>query len=481
MGWKNWFIVAVILMLGFLLRFHDLGEESIWLDEASSLKFATTAQKDVGHPPVYYALLCAWVGSFGTSEFSLRLPSLVFGVLSVLVLYLVVNQIFNRKTALISSFLMSISVFQIVYSQDARSYTLLSLLTLLSALFFIRIVKNGKVLDYLLYAVILIVANYTHFLAILLIPAYNFIFYFILETDKNQDRKWLLSNLIIIAAILPLFFSFLRNLPRLYSDFRNLAYLAGMSHGLFHLISVLAGIVLAVVLIFLLSTLYKKKSAVRNSLHKFQVSLHKSIARKQGHYLLILFLLFIAWLIAYLNVLDFFMSPYGQFVVRYSFFLAPLWYVLLALAVSKIKSRNVALFSILLFALVGIFSLHLYYTSTTKEEWNDAAFFLEEHGRENEVILVDASYMIGPLNYYYNGNLLRIPLKSSTDTAVTEASFATALNEVPSAEGFWLVLSHNWRSGEYYKQQMDQRFMLVREKHYKDIDVYYYRNYRKSL
>lgn len=474
------FLLVFILLLGFALRFYNLGTESIWLDEASSLKNSITEQKDTGHPPIYYLILGYWVNSFGSSEFSLRFPSLIFGVLSVLTLYYVVKTIFNKNVALLSSFLMSISLFQIVYSQEARSYTLLSLLTLLSVLFFVRIIKRDKKKDYFFYALILILVNYTHYLAILLVIVYNFIFYFLVNF---KQKRWFITNLIIIILLSPLFYALSLNLLRLYSDFRNLSYLAGISYNMFHLLSIIGGIVLFVIFVIFLFWSYKKKCKIRELLKNLSGLVNKFISKKQGLYLFFLFLIFIIWLIIYINFLDFLMSPYGQFVVRYSFFIAPLFYVLIAIAISKIKARDVTLFFILLFAVISGFSLCVYYASITKEEWNHAAAFLEENVGENEVILVDASYMIGPLEYYlekYNRNIRRIPLLSSTNQEQTASNFTGTLPKLLSTQGQWLILSHNWRSKDFYKLQMDARFNLIQEKHYKDIDIYYYSGQRNE-
>lgn len=136
--------LAAILALAAFLRFYDLGEESLWEDELMSLTFVSAEgargvvefvdTSDV-HPPLYYLVLHYSRALFGESEAALRLPSVVAGLLAVGVVYLLGRRLYSRAEGLAAALLVAVAWWPIYYSQDARSYSFLLLLSALSAFF----------------------------------------------------------------------------------------------------------------------------------------------------------------------------------------------------------------------------------------------------------------------------------------------------------------------------------------------------------
>ena len=129
-------LLIAILFLGSFLRFYNLGYASIWYDEAVSWDQSRHSFYDLlimtfkdNTPPLHNFILFFVIHNFGDSEFLLRLPSALFGAANIIVIYWVGNLFANRNVALISSFLLAISGFHIWYSQEARSYTLLCLIS----------------------------------------------------------------------------------------------------------------------------------------------------------------------------------------------------------------------------------------------------------------------------------------------------------------------------------------------------------------
>ena len=79
---------------------------------------------------------------FGQSEFSVRFPALIFGVLSIFMIYKLGKALFNPEIGLISALILAVSPFQIHYSQEARPYSLLMLLSLISTYYFVKFIKS---------------------------------------------------------------------------------------------------------------------------------------------------------------------------------------------------------------------------------------------------------------------------------------------------------------------------------------------------
>src|SRR3972149_8169918 len=85
----------LVLALSLCLRLVVINQ-SLWLDEAigaiaardfSYSKILREFMLSDNHPPLYYLFLKAWVSLFGFSEVSLRMPSVLFGVGTIYLVY----------------------------------------------------------------------------------------------------------------------------------------------------------------------------------------------------------------------------------------------------------------------------------------------------------------------------------------------------------------------------------------------------------
>lgn len=133
-------LLAVVLLVGAVLRFYELGGPSLWNDELSSWRrsaYDTVAKviskgsvEDV-HPPGYYLLLHV-VQRVGDSEWLLRLPSALAGVGALVVIFLLGRRLWSEREGLVAAALMAVMWAPIRYSQEARSYSLLILASMLS-------------------------------------------------------------------------------------------------------------------------------------------------------------------------------------------------------------------------------------------------------------------------------------------------------------------------------------------------------------
>ena len=123
--------VVLLILFGLALRLAWLAFQPLWWDEGYSVWFAThpltqmaalTAQ-DI-HPPLYYALLHGWAAPLGTSPTALRLLSVVVGMLTIPLLFLVARRMLSARAALLAAFLLTINPLHIYYSQEVRMYGL---------------------------------------------------------------------------------------------------------------------------------------------------------------------------------------------------------------------------------------------------------------------------------------------------------------------------------------------------------------------
>jgi len=172
-------------MLAGALRFYGLVRQSAWADEITTL-FITDPSASLAafwqrvlsdtHPPLYYLLLRAWSAAFGQSDLAARLPSAIFGVVAVAAAMITFKGC-RFRTRLTLSLFLALSPGAIEYSQEARSYSLLLLLSTIitGACFqFVRASceESGNALPALIaLAVAGIVASYTHYFGFLIAVA----------------------------------------------------------------------------------------------------------------------------------------------------------------------------------------------------------------------------------------------------------------------------------------------------------------------
>src|SRR5690348_14317470 len=89
-------------------------------------------------PPLYYALAWVWAHLFGCSAFALRSLSAVFGTATVFAVYWAGRALGTRRVALLGALITAVSPIMVWYSQEARSYALMVLLTVLALGCFVR-------------------------------------------------------------------------------------------------------------------------------------------------------------------------------------------------------------------------------------------------------------------------------------------------------------------------------------------------------
>lgn len=144
-------VLFAIVFLAFALRMAGLGRESLWYDEAFTLRFARRSfgamyallVREAWDPPVYPTTIWAWVRLVGAGDWQARLVSAVFGTLAVLAVHGLARRLFDRRTADLAAFLAAVSQLWIAYAQEARCYSVLLFLLLGAASLYVDAVREG--------------------------------------------------------------------------------------------------------------------------------------------------------------------------------------------------------------------------------------------------------------------------------------------------------------------------------------------------
>jgi mannosyltransferase len=144
-------LLTFIIAAGVILRWHLLTRRDLSDDEAASAilsrlpwsGFLTVMRNYEANMALYYLLLRGWL-HLGDSEAVIRSLSVLVGVAAIPVTYLLGKRLFGPKVGMVSAGLAALNMFQIRYSQEARSYALVLLLSLLSTYFFVRAIEDQE-------------------------------------------------------------------------------------------------------------------------------------------------------------------------------------------------------------------------------------------------------------------------------------------------------------------------------------------------
>ena len=169
------------------------------------------------HPPAYYFLVHWWGNTWGWSEVAVRSLSLFFFLLTPILVYFFAQKLkFAKLPSILASFLILLSPILFTYAFEARSYALLTFLSVLvSFIFWLSLAQKSKVwkLAYFLVGALGIYSHYYFWFVLFSHGIYVLLF----------ERKKLLSVLapaigIALAQLpwLPVFLSQINSVSNSY-------------------------------------------------------------------------------------------------------------------------------------------------------------------------------------------------------------------------------------------------------------------------
>ena len=175
---NHYVILASLVIFGACFRLYNLGFNSLWLDEASTLTFARLPVWDIWlettagefNPPLFY-----WIEHFmlvlGQSEWVLRLVPAICGILTIPAAYFLGKEFMDKEVGLITAAAVAFSPFLVYYSQEARVYSLVMLLVVLDLVFYFRALKTNSPVTWCLVGLLSALAFWAHFYALVLLIA----------------------------------------------------------------------------------------------------------------------------------------------------------------------------------------------------------------------------------------------------------------------------------------------------------------------
>lgn len=142
----------ILFGAAFLIRLIALNQ-SLWLDETITAKvvhqfslfqISSLFSPADFHPPLYYIVMKMWTTIFGYSEVALRMPSVIFSLLTGHAVFLIGTRLKNQKFGLWSAALYLFNPLVVYYSQEARMYFLVTCLLTFALYFWLEIMHNQE-------------------------------------------------------------------------------------------------------------------------------------------------------------------------------------------------------------------------------------------------------------------------------------------------------------------------------------------------
>ncbi|MGI9626788.1 MAG: glycosyltransferase family 39 protein, partial [Longimicrobiales bacterium] len=166
--------IALAIALGLIVRVGVALNSQVWLDEANSVLIALSPLSDFGavfapdsSPPLYYIVLKLWAFVAPIDPFWLRVPSILFGVATIPVLWMVGRAMDRPETGVVAAWLVALHPLHVYYSEEIRMYSMLVLLGLLFYYgLFHRLKEDGNSVPAILASIAL---SYTHYYGLVLV------------------------------------------------------------------------------------------------------------------------------------------------------------------------------------------------------------------------------------------------------------------------------------------------------------------------
>jgi mannosyltransferase len=454
---------SLFLMMGFivLVSYFFYLNEGLRLDEAQSLyQTAKNPQalihlvaKDV-HVPLYHLALHFWQFFFGYSIEAGRLMSLLFFLLTVPAMYLLGSFLHNRMTGLFASLLLAVSPFMHWFGNEIRMYSLLALLTVLNQYFFLRIFKSPSRNMWIGYFLTALLAVYTHYFFFFAILAQAV---FLIMNKKYLKagifKAFLLVGGVVSASVLPWVY-YVYSLGGA-SEMRP-AILPPTSIDLFNTFSH-----------FVFGFQSDALNTLLLSLWPLAVLfIFFALRRDQKITPEIKFLLTAVLVpIVALFLLSFVYRP--LYLTRYLIITLPAFYLFIVWVLSVYSPGMSRFFKltlvVLMTATLGVQALAG--DTPVRENYRDAAKYLEENASYRDVIVLSAPFTVFPFEYYYNGHtqISTVPIWNPyQEDPIPPFSIEGLPEDLEMIKGshqnLWLLLSFDQGYEEDLRLYMDQNY-----------------------
>ncbi len=423
----------ILVAIGAFLRLFQLGAEGFWHDEVTMMNIVVgpwsgiEAQIDNGRPALFQVLGYIWTRIFGESESGARLLSATAGIISIVIMYQLSLEWFNKRIAFVATIFFVFSGFLVFQSQNFRYYSVYVLMTLLSYLFYYRALQSGKLKHFVPYVLFSALTFYGHSHGMFVLFSqglYGLYYHFLLWRAKSDDLmkigpRWVISQFAIIALIA---YGLLQVLggtsgegnlaPTWISHPSPFAPIRTFVRFYFHWPTYFALVSFAAAGWFFVSMMLIQLRA--NGLGKWgrsirQLPTEAASYTKEFHRPTALVLFWLGGSIITPFIVSYIMEPI--FVDRYLLAAAPALYLLTAIVLYNIRHviPEIAIVGAIL--LIQVRGLYIYYEDPFNDQWPQNAGYVMANSQPGDVIVITSNeparraQVRESFEWYYEGDL----------------------------------------------------------------------------
>ena len=423
--------LLMITALSLAVRLYHLDQQSLWFDEIFTLVMAQLPFYEgmiglLGHgiqlTPFFHWIIKIWL-FVGDTDWLVRFPSLLVGVLNVPMIFRLGKFYLNRNAGLLAALIFAINPFQVWYAQELKLYTLLSLASIGAMMSFGQLLHSkgkrgwGSLLFFNL------IGFPTHYFMFLLSTVQFIYIVLLFKRTYFILRPWLLAQGVAVLPLIPWWIFIIQiersnvgigwvpqpGITTLFNTFWNFSF--GYT-GVFSTASVVSLVVMLIGL----------SSGVRKAW----------LDLKHG-------LLLSLWL--FLPPLVTISLSFGRvsfYVDRYLLIVSPILTLLVVYGLLSFKSSfmRTVLFAVFVIATgIGLFNIYFDRTHFSKNDWRSLAHAIEERSHDNDLVITCTDGYLLAYDHYNPHQKIRV------DGAV----FAPQLYQIGasiSGQSVWIIVTH---------------------------------------
>ncbi len=213
---NRYFILLIITIFALFIRLLNIDKiYGLWNDEAITYLFASQKfpfgiikvfLKEDFHMPFYYIYLGGWMRIFGTDDITLRLTSVICGVLTIPALFYLGKTCCSEKTGYLLSLIGCLNPAMIYYSQEIRFYSMVTFFSTVSLIFLLKILDTPDKKNIIPFFLTNLLILYTYTMGIVFVAVEMAVIFFHFYKYKKEFLKtFFIHSLIFLFLSIPYF------------------------------------------------------------------------------------------------------------------------------------------------------------------------------------------------------------------------------------------------------------------------------------
>jgi hypothetical protein len=397
---KEILVLILCLLIGFALRFYTFEQKSLWLDEVytfndsrddlrGQIRFYEENPTFL-HPPLFF-ILTHFFYPFEKPERDLRIIPLIFGILSIPMIYFLARS-FSPYIALPCSVSLTFMAYHISLSQDGRSYSLLMFIAMVGLYFFMKYFRTSRKRYLMVASLFFAILFYTSYSSVIFITLSQILWFYrpIKEYKEPFLSSFLTFNGLIFLFCLPwivfvIYYYKGQPIAEEIPYAKDIVSLWSIANGILHDWVPYAPLMICSGILLILFPILSRN-------------------KKNAIILLSILVLPIIGLYLFCNLFNF-----RHFVAsRYFISFLPLFFISIYLSLHTIEFRfeilkrflRLRLLFVILFLVSNIIILPLYYRSE-KQDFRGLVTYLDGEIKDNDLIILSTvAYFPGILHYF---------------------------------------------------------------------------------